>query len=159
MVRLEEITNVNVWDVCRLRVYDEQKSFVAENVQSLAEAYATRNEGNVAMPFAVYDDERLIGFVMLGYNRRDDAEAPEYARGSYCLWRFMIDWRFQHRGYAKLVLEKVIEFIRTQPCGEAKRLWLSYEPDNAHGREVYRKFGFCENGELCGGEVVAVYEL
>ena len=62
--------------MCRLRVYDEQKSFVAENVQSLAEAYATRNEGNVAMPFAVYDDERLIGFVMLGYNRRDDAEAP-----------------------------------------------------------------------------------
>ena len=46
MIHLEEITNKNIWKVCTLEVMEQQKNFVAENVQSLAEAYATRNEGN-----------------------------------------------------------------------------------------------------------------
>ena len=66
MIKLEEITNANVWKVCALKPFDDQKDFVAENVQSLAEAYATRNEGNNVLPLAVYNDESLIGFVMIG---------------------------------------------------------------------------------------------
>lgn len=49
-----------------LEPFEEQKGFVAENIQSLAEAYATRNEGNNAVPLAVYSDVDLIGFVMIG---------------------------------------------------------------------------------------------
>lgn len=41
-------------------------NLVALNIESLAEAYATRNEGNNALPLAVYDDKDLIGFVMIG---------------------------------------------------------------------------------------------
>ena len=66
MIRFEEITNKNIWNVCELEVFDDQKDFVAENIQSLGEAYATRNEGNNALPLAVYNDEVLIGFVMIG---------------------------------------------------------------------------------------------
>ena len=54
MIHFEEITNANIWKVCMLEPFDEQKDFVAENIQSLAEAYATRNEGNNALPLAVY---------------------------------------------------------------------------------------------------------
>lgn len=50
MIKLAEITNANVWKVCALKPFDDQKDFVAENVQSLAEAYATRNEGNNVLP-------------------------------------------------------------------------------------------------------------
>ena len=64
--RFEEITNKNIWKVCMLEPFDEQKDYVAENMQSLAEAYATRNEGNNALPLAVYNDDELIGFVMIG---------------------------------------------------------------------------------------------
>ena len=39
MIRFEEITNKNIWKVCSLEPFDEQKDFVAENIQSLAEAY------------------------------------------------------------------------------------------------------------------------
>ena len=53
MIKLIEITNKNIWKVCALEPFDEQKDFVAENIQSLAEAYATRNEGNNALPLAV----------------------------------------------------------------------------------------------------------
>ena len=44
MINFKEITNTNIWKVCTLEPFEEQKDFVAENIQSLAEAYATRNE-------------------------------------------------------------------------------------------------------------------
>ena len=44
MIILQEITNANIWKVCSLELFDEQKDFVAENIQSLAEAYATRSQ-------------------------------------------------------------------------------------------------------------------
>ncbi len=56
MITLKEITNTNIWPVCKLEVHEEQKDFVADNIQSLAEAYAIRNEGNIALPLAVYND-------------------------------------------------------------------------------------------------------
>ena len=56
MIRFEEITNKNIWKVCALEPFENQKEFVAENINSLAEAYATRNEGNNALPLAVYND-------------------------------------------------------------------------------------------------------
>jgi diamine N-acetyltransferase len=38
-------------------------------------------------------------------------------------------------------------------------VWLSYEPENVRARDIYREYGFVENGEMCGNEIVAVYEL
>ncbi len=52
-----------------------------------------------------------------------------------------------------------MDLIRTFPFGPAKRVWLSYEPENTRARDIYRKYGFVENGEMCGNETVAVYEL
>jgi diamine N-acetyltransferase len=52
-----------------------------------------------------------------------------------------------------------MDLIRTFPFGEAKKVWLSYEPENTHARDVYRKYGFVENGEMCGNEIIAVYAL
>ena len=43
MIRFEEITTKNVWDVCRLKVTKEQENFVSANIESLAEAYAVNN--------------------------------------------------------------------------------------------------------------------
>ena len=65
MIIFKEITNANIWKVCSLELFEDQKDFVAENIQSLAEAYATRNEGNNALPLAVYNDEDLNGSVFL----------------------------------------------------------------------------------------------
>ena len=36
---------------------------------------------------------------------------------------------------------------------------LSYEPENAVARELYRSLGFIENGEMDGDEIVAVLKL
>ena len=159
MIRLEEITNKNIWPVCMLEVNDDQKDFVAKNLQSLAEAFATRNEGNNAQPFAVYDDETLIGFTMIGKGTVGNPEESELIRKNYSLWRLMIDKKYQHKGYGKQTIDAVIRYIRTFPFGEAENVWLSYEPENIRARDIYRKYGFVENGEMCGNEIIAVYKL
>ena len=159
MIILKEITNKNVWDVCRLKVENGQESFVAWNVESLAEAYATRNEGNNALPLAVYENEELIGFVMIGKGTVGDEEASDTIKNNYSLWRFMIDERYQGRGYAPKILDEFIKLVRTFPYGKADYIWLSYEPENTHGRAVYMKYGFKETGEMCGDEIMAVYKL
>lgn len=158
-ILFKKITNDNVADICRLSVYDSQSSFVAPNSVSLAEAYATENENRFAAPFGIYDDDTLIGFIMIGYDALDDPEDPEIAKGNYILWRLMLDKKFQGKGYAKPILEKALQYIKTFPAGKAEYVWLSYEKENLHAKEIYSRFGFEENGEVCGGETVAVYKL
>ncbi|MBS5667943.1 MAG: GNAT family N-acetyltransferase [Firmicutes bacterium] len=159
MIQLKEITNANIWKVCALEPFDEQKDFVAENIQSLAEAYATKNEGNNALPLAVYHDETLIGFVMIGKGTVGNEEESDLIKENYSIWRLMIDKKFQGQGFGKQTIDAAINLIRTFPFGEAKKVWLSYEPENTHARDIYRKYGFTENGEMCGNEIIAVYEL
>ena len=142
MIKLAEITNANVWKVCALEPFDNQKDFVAENIQSLAEAYATRNEGNNALPLAVYNDESLIGFVMIGKGTVGDENESDLIKENYCIWRLMIDKKYQGQGFGMQTLDAVMDLIRTFPFGEAEKVWLSYEPENTHARDIYRKYGF-----------------
>ena len=159
MIRFEEITNKNIWKVCTLEVFDDQKFFVAENIQSLAEAYATRNEGNNALPLAVYNDEVLIGFVMIGKGTVGEEDESDLIKENYCLWRLMIDKKYQGQGLGKQTMDAAMDLIRSFPFGAAEKVWLSYEPENVHARRTYQKYGFVENGEMCGNEIIAVYEL
>ncbi len=160
MVRIERVNGKNVWDILRLRVRDEQKSFVASNDKSIIEAYTAITGGGYAFPFGIYDDDTPVGFLMVGYDTDEYWEnPPEIARKNYNLWRFMIDERCQHRGYGRAAMELALEFIRTWPCGSAEYCWLSYEPENAVARELYHSFGFRETGEMDEDEVIAVLRL
>ena len=120
MLHFEEITNQNLQEVCLLQVREEQRPFVADNMLSLAEAFATRNEGHAALPFAIYDDDTLIGFVMLGYGTVGDEEEPEIAAGNYCLWRLMLGAAHQGKGYARPILDWVVSYVKGFPCGPAR---------------------------------------
>ena len=71
----------------------------------------------------------------------------------------MIDEKYQGLGYGKKAMECVMTYIKTFPCGEAKYCWLSYEPENEDAKALYSKFGFIENGDMCGDEVVAICSL
>lgn len=159
MIIFKEITNANIWKVCLLEPFENQKDFVAENMQSLAEAYATRNEGNNALPLAVYNDSDLIGFIMIGKGTVGNENESNLIKENYSLWRLMIDKKYQRKGLGKQTIDAAMNLIRTFPFGEAKKVWLSYEKENTRARDIYRKYGFVENGEMCGNEIIAVYEL
>lgn len=160
MIHLEKVTRKNVWRLLELKVTEEQENYVATNTQSIVEAYLTLEKGGVAFPFGIYEEDLPVGFLMIGYGADDDwNDAPKIADGNYCLWRLMIDERYQHRGYGREAIRLALDFIRTWPCGEAEYCYLGYEPDNLNAKALYHSMGFQENGELDGEEIVAVRRL
>ena len=148
-VRLVKIDTKNFDALIDLEVNEEQKNYVADNVYSLAEAYATKAEGKAALPFGIYDGETPIGFLMIGYNCRDfwDGETPEYMKNSYLIWRFMIDQKYQGKGYGRAAMRQALELVRSFPCGESEYCWISYEPENEAAKNLYLSFGFEERPE------------
>ena len=160
MLHLEKVNGKNVWDILKLKVEEEQRSFVAANDISIIEAYIAVTANGHAFPFGIYDDEIPVGFLMIGYDVDDDwDDAPEIAKGSYNLWRLMIDSSFQNKGYGKEAVRLALEFIRTFPCGRAEFCWLSYKPENTIARRLYHSFGFAETGEMDGDELIAKIAL
>lgn len=158
-MELRKIDSGNFEQIAKLEVEPDQVHFVASNVWSLAEAYATAASGMTALPFGIYENGIPVGFVMFGYDSLDDPDEPPVARENYCLWRFMIDRRYQGRGLGKQALESCLDYLRTFPCGPAAYCWLSYEPENLRAKGLYEKVGFAENGQFCGKEAVLITKL
>lgn len=158
-MELRKVTFKNIDELIALKVREDQLEFVAPNVLSLAEAYVAVSGGHTALPFGLYEGDEPVGFAMFGYGSLDDPDEPDIAQGNYCLWRFMIDRERQGRGLGKKAMEVCMEYLGTRPLGPGDKVWLSYEPENTAARELYHKFGFVENGEMCGDEIVAVRDL
>ena len=160
MLRLEKVNGNNVWDILKLTVSESQKNYVAANDISIIEAYTAIAGNGYAFPFGIYDDEKPVGFLMIGFDVDDYwTDAPEIARGNYNLWRLMIDQAWQDRGYGKKAVQLALDFIKSMPCGKAEYCWLSYEPENEAARQLYQSFGFAETGEMDGDERIAVLRL
>ena len=51
MLRLEKVNGKNVWDILKLKVSDDQRSFVASNDTSIIEAYTAITGNGYAFPF------------------------------------------------------------------------------------------------------------
>lgn len=162
MVHLEKVTHENEEEIIRMDIFESQYPFVANNVESLADAYiAITSDGAYAYPFAIYDDDTPVGFLMLGYNEAalEGPDAPASLKNNYSLWRLMIDKRYQRRGYGREAVRLALEFIKTWPHGKAEACATSYNPENEVAKKLYAFFGFMENGEMDDDEIVAVLKL
>ena len=53
-------------------------------------------------PFGIYDDETLVGFIMMGFYE---------ARKQYTLWKFMIDKKYQNKGFGRKALLLGVDLI------------------------------------------------
>ena len=160
MLKLKKINRNNVEAILKLEVFDNQKSFVATNNSSIIEAYIAITDNNDVFTFGIYKDDTPIGFLMIGFDvNSDDEGAPRIAKGNYNIWRFMIDKKFQGKGFGKKSMDLALEFVKTFPCETAKYCWLSYESDNDVARQLYKSVGFVETEEKDGEEIVAILEL
>jgi diamine N-acetyltransferase len=144
VVELREITRDTARAICRLDVGPAQRSFVAPNAVSFAEALFEPK----AWCRAIYADDRPVGFTMLSI----DTEAPEYY-----LWRFMIDAAFQGHGYGRAAIGLIVDHIRTLP--NPTRLLVSWVPKPGGPEPFYRGLGFIPTGEVHDGEVEASLAL
>uniref|UniRef100_UPI00403F48C9 GNAT family N-acetyltransferase n=1 Tax=Paenibacillus sp. FSL R5-0517 TaxID=2921647 RepID=UPI00403F48C9 len=58
----------------------------------------------------------------------------------FSLWKFLIDHKFQSKGYGKSALKSVLQWIkRTTSCHE---IVVSYYKDNEIAGKLYKDFGF-----------------
>lgn len=143
---LKPIDDTNREAVLKLTVREDQP-FVAPNDVSLRQAdEANAEDPGVAIPFAIYADEKLVGFCMFAFDPEE--EDPD---DRYWLWRFMIDKSEQGKGYGQAALAEIIKYFRDNG---ADQLWLSTEPENECGVHVYHKAGFKETGDIDDGEAV-----
>jgi diamine N-acetyltransferase len=149
-IRFEEITENNYHECIALEVFPEQKDCFyfkssKPNMMSLAEAYVFGNNSKV---LAIYNDEAMVGAMF--YNTSADSD------GQAWLIRFMIDKRYQKRGFGRKALEMLIERVRKEG---AKTLNLCYEPYNKVGEKLYLSMGFRPTGETLGEQIVVRLDL
>ena len=150
-IRLMPINDDNRDAVLSLSVREDQP-FVAPNDVSLRQAdEANAEQPGVARPFAIYADEKLVGFCMFAFDPEEEDEDDRY-----WLWRFMIDKNEQDKGYGQAALREIIQYFRDNG---ADRLFLSTEPENERGLHIYHKAGFRETGIIEDDEAVMMRML
>ncbi len=158
MIEFKTINDDNFFKCVELKPGEAGEKFVAPNMMSIAQAYTTlTNDECMPMPFAIYNDDELVGFIQLAFVREDQDD--DLDEDIYEVWRFMIDEKFQGKGYGQEALQKAIDYIKTFPHGPAKKVYLSYVPGNEAGEHIYTKVGFVATGEVDDGEIVMVYNL
>lgn len=143
-VHLRAVDPENVREVCRLQMGPGEERFVAPVAISLAQAY-TQPES--AWPRAIYDGDRLVGFVMADF---DETE------GEHWLWRLNIAAGAKRNGYGRFAVGQVAAEARRRG---ATRLLTSYVPDHGHPGGFYERLGFTPTGEIDEGEVVLALDL
>ena len=133
MINLKEITSKNLKSIIDLNVKDDQKDYVASNSVSIAQGHYSKS----AWFKGIFNDDRPVGFVML------DLIEEEY---KCFLWRFMIDHKYQGKGFGKIALTQVIDFVRS--LNLYTYIATSYVPAENGAGGFYKNFGFIESEEI-----------
>ena len=144
-LELRIIDDTNKDAVELLEVSDDQKQYIATNKDSLITACKEEHR-EVARPFAIYADHRIIGFTMFAFDLTSSDPNDRY-----WLWRFMIDKNFQGNGYGSIALEKIIDYFKRHG---ADHILLSTKESNTSALSLYHKYQFAETGEMNDEEIV-----
>jgi len=149
MIKLKEINEDNFSGCIELKVSENQKTFVASNVYSLAQAWLYPQN---ARPFSIYDDENMVGFLML------DIDFHWYGDKNTCyLWRLMIDEKYQRKGYGKAAVQSAIQYLKDNINPD--KIKTAFVPGNEAAEMLYKSLGFIANGEIDGDEIVMELNL
>lgn len=149
-IELRAIDEFNKNDVEALEVSDDQKQYIASNRDSMETSQKDEHR-EIARPFAIFADEKMVGFAMFAFDT-----ASSDPDDKYWLWRFMIDKNAQGKGYGAAALEKIIDYFKSQG---ADHILLSTKPTNTAALSLYRKYRFAETGEMNDGETVLRLKL
>ena len=133
MINLREITSKNLKSIIDLNVKEDQKDYVALNSVSIAQGHYSKS----AWFKGIFYDDRPVGFVMLDLIEEEN---------KCFLWRFMIDRKYQGKGFGKIALTQVIDFVRS--LNLYTYIATSYVPAENGAGGFYKNFGFIESEEI-----------
>jgi diamine N-acetyltransferase len=154
MIELRPVTQDNRDTLINLKVREDQKNFVASNLDSIAESqigFDEEGQGHWNLtPYGMYAEGMPVGFAMIGMNY-------QHTVFQGLILRLMVDEKFQGKGYGRAAMESMIAGFKTDEA--VKTVCLSYEPHNKMARTLYTSLGFVETGEMLEGETVALLKI
>ena len=133
-VRLIPVTEDNWMEIASLDVKEHQKSYVAPAAGILARGYVYRDCN--AKIFAFEGDGTIVGMALV----REFTDEPL----GYDLQQFMIDGRYQNRGYGTQALQLILEELRKEHRYD--HVELCVKKTDTEAIRLYEKAGFTDSG-------------
>ena len=134
MIRLIDIDETNFFAARALSLREDQRRFLDSPLGILARGYAYRNER--ARVLAVADEGAVVGLLLV----KDMDEEP----ACYDLQQFLIDSRFQGKGYGKAALGLLLDLLRSE--GKYADVEVCVHRDNAAALALFFGVGFRDTG-------------
>jgi len=134
MIRLVEINENNWLQIARLSVTEEQQEYLDRPIGIIARGYVYRDCN--AHVWGIADDEQMVGVALV----RDFTEEPL----GYDLQQFMIDQRFQNKGYGTQALQLILENLKND--GRFDCVEVCVNKADISALRVYEKVGFVDSG-------------
>ena len=140
-IELKEITRENLRECCTLELDPEQAKRIAPNAISIAESKLKPGYE----PYAIYNGNRMVGFIMYGHDKHEDLP------GQYYLIRLMIAKNEQRNGYGRAATLIAIERMKSyRDCSYIDvGAVVGYEAS----LQLYLNCGFVKTGEIFGREI------
>ena len=135
-IKLVEVTEENWLEIVRLSVHEEQKSFLAPPIGILARGYVYR--GCNSRVWGIADGDQMVGVALV----RDENEEPR----CYDLQQFMIDQRFQRRGYGTESLRQILSVLEQERRFDCVEVCVKNTDTPA--LRLYEKIGFVDTGYI-----------
>lgn len=126
-IKFRDIDKSNYNECISLRVGEHQKNYVATNMYSLVQA--SYEDG--LYPLGIFNEDEMIGFLLYDYDEE---------LNGWSFSRFMIDIKYQNKGFGRKALEKFLEYFQSKFPN--KSLYTSVEIDNDIAIKLYQKYGF-----------------
>lgn len=126
-IKFRDIDKSNYNECISLRVGKHQKNYVASNMYSLVQA--SYEDG--LYPLGIFNEDEMIGFLLYDYDEE---------LNGWSFSRFMIDIKYQNKGFGRKALEKFLEYFQSKFPN--KSLYTSVEIDNDIAIKLYQKYGF-----------------
>jgi diamine N-acetyltransferase len=133
-LRIQPVNSSNWRQIIALQVADNQKKYIEQNEISLLESvYDTKHRWKC---YGLFNEKTPVGFVMIGAENKGDRY----------IWldRFMMDAKFQGRGFGAAFLQLIIEFIANHH--EVLEIVLSIIKENFSAKAFYEWNGFVNTG-------------
>lgn len=136
MIRIKAVDAHNISEVCRLTANPDGNgatTYAYCNALSIAEA----KYDSEMYPNAIYNNNIIIGFFMY---RRAENQAD-----TATICRFMLDYRFQHKGFGKKALAYILRGLKIQGV---KKVILLSDDANKIAKKLCLSFGFQLTGKI-----------
>ncbi|MER2172821.1 MAG: GNAT family N-acetyltransferase [Psychrobacillus psychrodurans] len=125
-MELRKINEDNYQECLNLHITDTNVDFVDTVAWSLAEAWVFYDDSR---PFAIYADNVMVGYVLMYVGENN----PQ-------IINFMIDSRYQKRGYGSAAARLCIEYLWKKY--NASRISLPVNQENKTAQKFWSNIGF-----------------